>query len=422
MMRRRTWLINGVLVVLVAGAGFGIYQAFSPATSTAQAQTRSSPVTKSTVTESVSAAGTVASSYTGSVNFSGSGKVTAIDVAVGDVVTAGQRLATQDSAIPAKQLQVAKANLAVAQENLTNGEAAAATPTTSNNSGNSGANSATSQAASVTSLQAKLDQAQLDVQNAQAALTATTLTAPSAGTVTAINGAVGQTAGSGGSTSSQQSSTSTGTGGQSSSSTSSSSSSSSGFIVLTNMSSLVVDTSVAEIDVSKVKTGQKATVTINALPNTPVQATVSKVDLTPTTSGSVVSYGTQLTLNAPPDGLRPGQSASVVITVAEATDALSVPAAAVVTVGNTNTVIVAEANGQNVARQVQIGIRGESTVQITSGLTEGERVVMTAASPGTTTGRTGGTGGLGGTGGFPGTGGIGGTGGQRPAGAGGGRG
>ena len=398
MIRRRTWVINGVLVVLMGGAAFGIYQAFSPVQNTAQAQTRSSPVVRGTVTETVSAAGTISSSYTGNANFSNSGKVASINVAVGDVVAAGQKLATQDSTLAAKQLLVAKANLAVAQENLTNGENATATATPSNGS--------SAQTVSITALQAKLDQAQLDVDNAQTALSATVLTAPGAGTVTAINGTVGQSSGTGSSGSGQQSSSTSSGGQQSSTSSAASASSSSGFIVLTNMSSLLVDTSIAEIDVSKVKVGQKSTVTINALPNAPVHATVGNVNLTPTTSGSVVSYGTQLTLTNPPDGLRPGQSASVVITVAEATNALSVPAAAVQTAGNTSMVTVQE-NGRDVRRQVQVGIRGESTVQITSGLTEGDRVVMTAASPSATSGRTG-TGGVGGTGGLPGTGGNGG--------------
>jgi membrane fusion protein, macrolide-specific efflux system len=398
MIRRRTWVINGVLVVLLGGAAFGIYQAFSPVQNTAQAQTRSSPVVRGTVTETVSAAGTISSSYTGNANFSNSGKVASINVAVGDVVAAGQKLATQDSTLATKQLLVAKANLAVAQENLTNGENATTTATPGNGS--------SAQPVSITALQAKLDQAQLDVENAQTTLSATVLTAPGAGTVTAINGTVGQASGTGTSGSSQQSSSTSGGGQQPANSSAASTSSSSGFIVLTNMSSLLVDTSVAEIDVSKVKVGQKSIVTINALPNAPVHATVGNVNLTPTTSGSVVSYGTQLTLTNPPDGLRPGQSASVVITVAEATNALSVPAAAVQTAGNTSMVTVQE-NGRDVRRQVQVGIRGESTVQITSGLTEGDRVVMTAASPSATSGRTG-TGGVGGTGGLPGTGGNGG--------------
>jgi len=414
----KAWVINGALVVLLAGAGFGIYQAFSPEPSSAQAQSRSTPVRRATVTETVSAAGTLASSYTGAANFATAGKVTSIDVKVGDVVSAGQKLATVDSTQASKQLQVAKANLAVAQDGLDTAETAEATPATGQNNQNS-QNAQTNAANNVTSAQAKLDQAQLDVQTAQQALDNTVLYAPGAGTVTAINGAVGQQSSSGSSATSQSSSSSSGSGqggqgSQNSSAAASSSSSSSGFITITNLTGLVVNTSVAEIDVSKVKAGQKATVTLNALPDKPVQATVSSVNLTPTTSGSVVSYGAQLALTSPPDGLRPGQSASVVITVAEADDALSVPAAAVQTVGSTNLVTVQE-NGQNVTRQVQVGLRGESTVQITSGLTEGENVVLTAtASTPTTggTGRTGGTGGLGGTGGFPG-------GGQRGTGGGG---
>ncbi|MFJ1762331.1 efflux RND transporter periplasmic adaptor subunit [Amycolatopsis sp. NPDC088138] len=403
----RAWVINGALIVLLAGAGFGIYQAFTPASNTAQAQTRSTQVRRATVSETISAAGTLASSYTGAANFTTAGKVTSIDVKVGDVVSAGQKLATVDSTQASKQLQVAKANLSVAQDSLDAAETAEDTPATGQNSQNS-QSSSQSAANSVTSAQAKLDQAELDVQTAQTALDNTSLYAPGAGTVTAVNGTVGQQSSSGGSASSSQTSTSgSGQGGQgssnsSSAASSSSSSSSTGFITITNMTGLVVNTSVAEIDVSKVKAGQKATVTLNALPDKPIQASVASINLTPTTSGSVVSYGAQLALTSPPDGLRPGQSASVVITVAEAENALSVPAAAVTTAGNTNIVTVQE-NGQNVPRQVQVGIRGESTVQITSGLTEGENVVLTAtaATGAGGTGRTG-TGGTGGTGGFPG--------------------
>lgn len=65
----RAWVINGALIVLLAGAGFGIYQAFTPASNTAQAQTRSTQVRRATVSETISAAGTLASSYTGAANF-----------------------------------------------------------------------------------------------------------------------------------------------------------------------------------------------------------------------------------------------------------------------------------------------------------------------------------------------------------------
>ncbi|MDQ0379111.1 macrolide-specific efflux system membrane fusion protein [Amycolatopsis thermophila] len=321
---------------------------------------------KGKVTETVSAAGTIASSYTADVGFSTSGKVESIDVAVGDVVTKGQKLATLDSTEADQQLAVAKSNLEVARENVD----AAATANRSVNGAQGGASESTA------SLQAKVDSAELAVQQAQDAVDATTLTAPGDGTVTAINGAVGQRTGN-----------SSGSGSQSGSGTSGSSGSSA-FIVLTDLKNLVVTTSVAEVDVSKVRAGQTAAVTINALPGTSLQATVASVDLTPTTSDSVVSYGAKLTLSNPREGLRPGQSASVVITTAEADGVLTVPAAAVQTSGDTSTVAV-EQNGQQVRKRVEVGVGGESTVESKASLTEGEQVVLTATAA--TQGATGGS-------------------------------
>jgi len=381
MTRRRTWIINGGLVLLLVGAGFAIYEGFAPAEQASSAQARTTQVTRGKVSETVSASGTVASSYTANVDFGTSGKVSSIKVAVGDVVTKGQTLATLDSTEAEQQLEVAKSNLDVAEENLDNASSATST-------------AQGGQSESTTSLQAKVDQAELAVEQAKDAVAATVLTAPGDGTVTAINGAVGQ----------QTGSSSGGSSSSASSSSSSSSSSSGSFIVLTDMNNLVVTTSVAEVDVSKVKAGQTATVTVNALPDTTIQGSVSKVDLTPTTSDSVVSYGAQLTLTNPPDGLRPGQSASVVITVAEADNVLTVPAAAVQTTGENSSVTVEE-NGQQVRKRVEVGVRGESTVEIKSGLNEGDRVVLTATATQSTSSNTASNrgGGFGGTqGGAPG--------------------
>jgi macrolide-specific efflux system membrane fusion protein len=101
-----------------------------------------------------------------------------------------------------------------------------------------------------------------------------------------------------------------------------------------------------------------------------------------------------LTLTTPPQQLRPGQSASVAITVARADDALTIPSAAMQTVGTAHSVTV-QVNGQESRRAIEIGVRSESLVQVTSGLNEGDQVVVAAATPaaGTGTGRTGGAGG-----------------------------
>ncbi|ALG14010.1 efflux RND transporter periplasmic adaptor subunit [Kibdelosporangium phytohabitans] len=368
---RRAWLVNGVLVVALVAAGGGAYTFLWPsANEAAPAGVRTVAATRTSVAESVSAAGTVVSSYTGTADFATSGTITQIDVKVGDVVSKGRQLAKLDDTQARLQLSAAKSSLNAAKENLAN----ASTTTTTTQPGQS------QQQQSTKSLQAQVDQAKVSVEQAEQAVAATTLTAPGDGTVTALNGTVGQKAGSGGASSSGGTS-----GGSSTAATSGSSSGSagsSGFITITNLAGLQVRANLAEIDVAKVKAGQDATVTLNALPDTPQPAKVAAIDLTATTgSNSVVTYGVTLTLNEPPVQLRPGQSASVAITVAKADNAVAIPSAAMRTVGASHTVTVM-ANGQETNRPIEIGVRSESLVQVTSGLNAGEQVVL-ATTPAT---------------------------------------
>jgi macrolide-specific efflux system membrane fusion protein len=385
-MRRngRILAINGVLVLTLGAAGWGAYQLLWPSNdSSAASNARHVAVARASVVESVSAAGTLQSGYTASANFAASGTVTEIDVKVGDLVAVGQQLAKVDATQANQQVKAAQSSLDAAEEDLANAKTAAATTTTPPPGGQSG-----SSAPSITSLQAKVDQAALTLQQAKDALSSTVLTAPGAGTVTAISGSVGQKVSSSSGASAASGSTSTAT--------------SSGFITLTDLANLVVKANVAEIDVSKVKAGQDATVTINALPDTPVAAKVISADLTPTATNNIVQFGVSLGLTQPPAGVRPGQSASVSITVARADGALAVPSAAVRTVGGQSTVTVLT-GGQEETRAVQVGVRSEALVQVTSGLADGDQVVLTLPTAAAGTGGAGGArqpGGGGGAGGF----------------------
>jgi macrolide-specific efflux system membrane fusion protein len=398
---RRLWLINGALVVALLAAGWGAYTLLWPSSATTTPTgVRTVAASRTSVVESVSAAATVQSSYTTNADFGASGTVTQINVKVGDTVTKGQQLAKLDDAQARLQLSAAKSSLSSAKDNLANYVA----PTTTPQPGQT-------QQQTSKSLQAAVDQATVNVDQAQQTLNATTLTAPGDGTVTAVNGTVGQKAGSSSGSSS---------GASGSAASSSSTSTATGFVVITNLSALQVKASLAEIDVAKVKVGQDATVTLNAMPDTPQPAKVAGVDLTATSgTNSVVTYGVTLSLTTPPPGLKPGQSASAAITVARADDAIAIPSAAMQTVGTTHSVMVM-ANGQQTRRTIEIGVRSESLVQVTSGLNDGDQVVLNTAAPAAGAGGqragTGAGGGLGGT--LGGTGGGAG-GGQRPAGTGG---
>jgi macrolide-specific efflux system membrane fusion protein len=352
-------LINGLLVVVLLGAGVAGYLVFFGSSGNAQpTAARTAAAASRDVSEVVTASGTVQSSFSAAASFGTSGTVTEVDVKVGDTVTKGQQLAKLDPTQAQLQVDIAQGNV----------------------------DAALAKGTGTTALLTAYRQAQLALKQAQDALAATTLTAPGDGTITSITGSVGQKVGGSSGSTSTGSAGSTGSTGSTGSSNTAATSSQSGFVVVTDLKNLVVHANVSESDVSKLKGDQAATVTVNAMATQPIQAKVTQVDLTPTTSNNVVQYGVTLTLTTPPDGLRPGQSASVEITVSSATNVLAVPAAAVQTVGNQSTVQVVE-NGAETRKTVEVGVRGDQYVEIKSGLTAGEEVVLPPVTTSTNTNR-----------------------------------
>jgi membrane fusion protein, macrolide-specific efflux system len=183
----------------------------------------------------------------------------------------------------------------------------------------------------------------------------------------------------------------------------------------------------SESDISKIKVGQAATVTLDALSGVELAARVTTISPVATTSSSVVSYNATLTLDQSDSQVKPGMSASASVIVGQA-QGVTVPNSAVTGTGSLATVTVLD-NGEQSKKQVVVGLRGDSRTQIISGISAGNQLVVTVSLPpltsstsSTSTGGAGagtlGGGGLGGGGGFGGGGGLGGAGG-RPGGFGG---
>jgi membrane fusion protein, macrolide-specific efflux system len=255
--------------------------------------------------------------------------------------------------------------------------------------GSSGSNQTAVQASSTTSsdsstvsteqidvAEANVTAAKAQVATAETALDGTTITAPAAGTVASISGTVGEQASGGSSSSSSGSS-------NGANSTSSSSSEPTGFIVLTGIGPLEVTASFSEADTTSIKVGAGAKITFPALSGVDLNGNVLSIAAYPTTSSGLTTYAVTLSLVSPPATLKVGQSASISVITAEADNTLFVPSSAVSTLGGINTVTVVD-NGTRTVKTVTIGVQGDSTTQIKSGLTKGETVVLTSSSSGST--------------------------------------
>lgn len=394
---RRGWLVNsGLVLALVVVLGVAVAGLLRNPAGDAARSLRTVPVLKGQVTQTVSASGSVVSAQSASVNFSTSGTVSSVSVHPGDKVSQGQRLATLERSQPQRQLDAAYAQLTVAQEALDNAE---------------------SKGGDTASQRSQVAQAKVQVGQAQQSVDQTTLTSPVSGTVTAVNGQVGDrvtggnntrstgqnttvTSGSGtgsgsaasgsqGSSSSQGSQSGSGSSGDSGSAGSSASSSgtaagSTAFMSIYDLDHLQVKAQFAEVDAAKLQVGHEATVSVNALPDQPVKAHVAAIDPVAGSSSSVVQYGVTLNLDtSTAPGLKPGQSVSVQVDVNRVDQVLYLPAAAVQGSGAEATVVVLE-GAQQVRRPVRVGLRGDQTTQLLSGVSAGDRVVIPAANPATT--------------------------------------
>src|SRR5439155_10436246 len=217
-------------------------------------------------------------------------------------------------------------------------------------------NQAPAQAGTVAQGQASVEQAQIALQTAQQTLDETTLRAPIGGTVAAVTGVVGQQLSAGGSSSS-------------------SSSTSTGFVTLTDLTQMQVVAAFSETDAGKLRVGQAATVTVDALSGEQLAAHVIAIDTNATVSSSVVTYNVTFAIDNAARRLKPGMTASVSVVTAEEDNVVHVPSTAVNGTGSNATVTVLR-KGKQVSVPVVAGIVGDSSTAIISGLKAGEQVVL----------------------------------------------
>ena len=157
----------------------------------------------------------------------------------------------------------------------------------------------------------------------------------------------------------------------------------SAIVTIVDVSEIGLVGEVDETDVLLVAPGVTADVDLDAAPGLPFEATVATVDLLPTPSArGGVAYRIRLSFRPVKPGdsgqprptPRPGMSAVAHLRVRSAVDAVAVPAAAVFSSDNGETVWVVR-DGQAVRQPVRVGVQGADLVQILSGLEPGQRVV-----------------------------------------------
>ncbi|MGB9592774.1 MAG: efflux RND transporter periplasmic adaptor subunit, partial [Anaerolineae bacterium] len=202
--------------------------------------------------------------------------------------------------------------------------------------------------------QSQVDSAQVAVEQARHRLDAATLRAPFDGVVEKISVEAGQMVAAG-----------------------------TPAVIIADTSAFHIMVAVDEMDVALVREGQVARISLDAIPDTPVQGHVERIGLAGSQVTGVVTYDVRIAVDPTDAPLRTGMSATIDIVVAEKSDALVLPNRAIRTDEKTGQRYVQVLrNGQVERVYIKPGIRDERYTEILEGPAEGETVVITTVSSG----------------------------------------
>lgn len=145
---------------------------------------------------------------------------------------------------------------------------------------------------------------------------------------------------------------------------------------ITDLSSVWVLADVFEQDIGLAKSGARAKVMIAAYPDKVFKGKITYVY--PTLKAETRTVQVRIELPNPGQLLKPGMFAQVELDVAARNNAVTVPLSAVIDSGIRRIVLVQAKEGRYEPREVKLGARSDSYVEVLEGVKQGEQVVVAA--------------------------------------------
>jgi multidrug efflux pump subunit AcrA (membrane-fusion protein) len=151
----------------------------------------------------------------------------------------------------------------------------------------------------------------------------------------------------------------------------------------------MVSINLTEIDVPKIKLGDKATIKFDALTDKTFTGKVVSIDTAGSVSSGVTTYPTVIRLDAESDSILSNMAASASIITNIKEDALLVPVAAVQKQTDGTLYVRVLKNSKPVQTTVEVGLSSDTETEISSGLSEGDTVITSTTSSTTSSQRNG---------------------------------
>ena len=145
---------------------------------------------------------------------------------------------------------------------------------------------------------------------------------------------------------------------------------------LDDLDHLLIDVSVSEVDINRIKVGQQVSLTYDAIQGKEYTGEVTKVDQVGTANQGIVDFTVTVELNNADEQVKTGMTAAVNIVVNQLEDVLLVPNRAV-RIKDGKRVVYVLSNGQPVAVDITLGASSDLNSEVVSGdLKEGDTIVL----------------------------------------------
>jgi HlyD family secretion protein len=325
-------LVKGIIIgLIVIGVGVGGYYGYNsyfakkPVVSAAKNLTVGA--SKMNLEVSIQGTGSAYASSNKEVFPNNNGTIKNLSLKVGDTVTAGQKLFTSDSDELRSSVTAAQNNLS--QQKLTLSSDQASEKVDENK---------------IAKDNIAISEAKTQLSNANQKVSLMNVTAPIGGVITAVNNSNGDSA-----------------------------QSSKSVLTIVDMSSMKIKVSVDELDIGKIKIGQKSVIKFDALKDKSFEGAVEAIAETGTTSNNVTTYEVIVSIKDP-SGIKLGMNANVNILVESKENALVIPAAALVEKNGEKFVKVESSDNSSSLVAIKTGIENENYIEITEGLKEGDKI------------------------------------------------
>ncbi len=146
---------------------------------------------------------------------------------------------------------------------------------------------------------------------------------------------------------------------------------------ITDTSKLVAYLKIPQTELAKFSSGHEATVAVDSAPNAKFGATIARIS--PTIDTTTGTFRATVYIDNRRGELAPGMFGRFTVAYEKHSDAILIPAAAIVREDSETIVYVVE-DGAAVRRPVQIGIESDGLLEVLKGLVESDRIVVSGQS------------------------------------------